>query len=280
MNREPTRVTMSEPTGSEKTGKTWTKATWADGDVLSGYAGHGDEECLRRIGVHAQERLLEIGCGSGGFAVMAARAGAAVTGIDADGGLVAQARARARHEAVNVRFDQGDSAALPYASGSFETVVSRFGIIFEPHPGKTAAELSRVCWPGGRIVLDVLIATGFTGRLAKLIASHVPPPDGAIDPLRWGEEGFVRELLDDFARPIATARHPHVIEFPFGPIETANLHFQQFGPLRSALASLSEPVRKEALKRDVEELFLGENRAGNSATRIESEFMEVIAKRF
>jgi SAM-dependent methyltransferase len=271
---------MAEPSDFEAI-RDRIRAMWSAGDfgVLSRYRGRADEELLERIGVRPHERVLDVACGTGGFSVLAAKAGAQVTAIDLAPSLITQAQARARHEGVRVQFDQGDAEALPYPSGSFETVISRFGIIFAPRPERAASELARVAWPGGRIILDNMVAEGFGARLIRLVGTHVPPSPRAPDPLQWGDEDLVRARLGRWFGAIQTRRLPDAFEYPFSPLETANLYFQHLGPLRIALESLVDRVRKEALKRDVEELFLKENKAGKSATRIESEFLEVIAKR-
>ena len=103
------------------------------------------------------ESVLDVGTGSGGLALLAARRGAEVTGIDiAEDGIERAARARAKDEGLNIRFDVGDAQSLPYADAAFDVVVSTFGVIFASDQRKAAGELARVCRAGGRLGLTLM----------------------------------------------------------------------------------------------------------------------------
>ena len=154
------------------------KSTWMAGDY-----GHfakelepGALEFLSRLSVTPGTRLLDVGCGAGQTAIPAARAGARVTGVDIAANLIEQARARAKAEGLDVRFDEGDAEALAYDDGSFDLVISLIGAMFAPRPDRVAAELVRVCRSGGRIVMANWTAEGFVGQMFKTIGNHVPPP--------------------------------------------------------------------------------------------------------
>lgn len=82
-------------------------------------------------------------------ALDAARAGAIVTGVDIAPNWLEQGRARARAEGLTIQFDEGDAEKLPYDNATFDIVVTMFGAIFAPRPERVAAELVRVCKPGG-----------------------------------------------------------------------------------------------------------------------------------
>ena len=60
----------------------------------------------------------------------------------------------------------GDDEALPFADASFDRVISTFGVMFAPDHEKAAAEMIRVCRPGGRIGLASWTPAGFIGRMA------------------------------------------------------------------------------------------------------------------
>ena len=121
-------------------------------------------------------KVLDVACGTGNLALPAARAGAEVTGVDIAPNLVEQARENAKREGLNVQFDEGDAEALPYADASFDAVVTMFGAMFAPRPDLVAAELKRVCRPGGVIAMANWTPAGFIGQMFKTMASHVPPP--------------------------------------------------------------------------------------------------------
>src|SRR5688500_8472863 len=132
--------------------KTRLKATW-----MSGADGHfaqyllpGAVEFAGRLQIGPGMRMLDVACGAGQLAFLAAQAGAEVTGCDIASNLIEQARARAEREGVAIRFDEGDAEALPYEDASFDLVASLIGAMFAPRPERVAAELVRVCRPGGR----------------------------------------------------------------------------------------------------------------------------------
>src|SRR5581483_7544410 len=98
------------------------------------------------------DRVLDLACGTGGVALRAARAGADVTGLDISPDQLAKARAAAAAAGLEIRFDEGDVQELPYGEAEFDAVASVFGMIFADDAGRAAAELARVCRPGGRLV--------------------------------------------------------------------------------------------------------------------------------
>jgi ubiquinone/menaquinone biosynthesis C-methylase UbiE len=120
-----------------------------------------DRAIKRRVLARAQiargEEVLDVGCGTGTLAVVAARAaeGVKVTGLDADGSILARARRRAAEAGLEIRFDEGTSTALPYPDASFDVVLSTLMFHHLPDEAKreTADEVARVLRPGGRLVV-------------------------------------------------------------------------------------------------------------------------------
>jgi len=106
------------------------------------------------------ERVLDVACGTGNAALLAARAGARVTGVDSAERLITVARARAAAEGADAEFVVGDALALPFDDGTFDVVVSVFGVIFVADPARGIAEIVRVLVPGGRALLSVWVPAG------------------------------------------------------------------------------------------------------------------------
>ena len=85
-------------------------------------------------------------------------------------------------------------------------MLSTFGVMFAPDHQRAAAELMRVCRPGGRIGLASWTPAGFLGQLLRLVARYVPPPPGVQSPLLWGTDAHIRDLFPDAARIEHTTR--------------------------------------------------------------------------
>jgi len=162
------------------------KTTWMTGDydVFARYMEKDAEAFYQRLGVAQGTRLLDVGCGAGQLALIAARAGAVVTGCDIATNWLERARTRAAAEGLNIAFEEGDAEALPYEDAQFDAVTSMFGAMFAPRPELVAAELSRVCRPGGMIAMANWTPAGFIGQMFKIIARHIAP-SGMPSPALW-----------------------------------------------------------------------------------------------
>src|SRR3954447_10037717 len=116
------------------------KETWSAGDydLFSRYMERDARAFYERLHVPAGATLLDVASGSGQLALLAARAGAKVTGVDIAPKLVKRARARANAEDLNARFVEGDAEELPFEEGSFDVVASLIGAMFAPRPGLVA----------------------------------------------------------------------------------------------------------------------------------------------
>src|SRR5215207_3560173 len=97
--------------------------------------------------------LLDVGCGNGNAAIVAARLGAAVTGVDPEPRLLEAARARAEAEGLRIDWVEGEAAGMPLATGSFERIVSVFGVMFSPDHGRAVRELRRVAADGALLAM-------------------------------------------------------------------------------------------------------------------------------
>ena len=254
------------------------RLVWSVGDyarIAQGFAA-GAAEFVYRLAPARGERVLDVACGTGNQALPAARLGARVTGIDIAPSLLAQARQAADAEALALELDEGDCTAMPYADASFDTVMSMFGCMFAADQAAAGAELVRVCRPGGRIAVASWTPEGFIGHMFARVVRRVPPPAGAQSPLLWGREEQVRERLAGVRRLSATRR---VMQFvwPFPPADVATLFRMCYGPTLLAYAKLDEATAAE-LHEELVALWTEHNRATDGTTRVESEYLEVIAE--
>src|SRR4051812_21515695 len=124
---------------------------WAAGDYAAVAATIVDvsDRAVGAAGVEPGQAVLDVATGTGNAALAAAALGARVTGLDLTPDLLEIARRRAQAESLEIAFDQGDAQSLPYEDATFDAVVSVFGAMFAPDHARTAAELLRVCRPGG-----------------------------------------------------------------------------------------------------------------------------------
>jgi SAM-dependent methyltransferase len=256
------------------------KATWMSGDYghFATYLEPGALEFFSRISIEPGMRILDVACGAGQISIPAAQAGAKVTGVDIATNLVEQARARARAGNLDARFDEGDAEMLPYEDGSFDLVISLIGAMFAPRPERVAAELKRVCRPGGRIIMANWTPGGFVGKMFRVHGKHVPPPAIVPPPVKWGDEETVRERFQDGVSHLKLSRRLYPFSFPYPPAQLVRFWQTYYGPTLKAFAAL-DVEKQAALRQDLESLWTEHNRAANGTTVVEAEYLEVIAIR-
>ena len=260
--------------------KTRLKGMWMAGDFgqVAKIIETGAEDFIARLDLKPGDRVLDVACGSGNLAMPAARAGAIVTGVDIAPNLLEQARARAAAEGLTIKFDEGDAESLPYADAEFDVVVSMFGAMFAPRPVLVAAELIRVCKPGGRIAMANWTPEGFIGQMFKATGKHVPPPPNMPSPLKWGDEETVRERLADGISDLKLARRMCEFKYEFSPAEVVEFFRMYYGPTQRAFGALDENGQA-ALRGDLEKLWAEHNQAQDNATHVDGEYLEVVATR-
>ncbi|MCC5809094.1 MAG: class I SAM-dependent methyltransferase [Ectothiorhodospiraceae bacterium] len=256
------------------------KATWEAGDYgrFAGYLEPGALEFLGRLPIDRGIRMLDVACGNGQVSIPAARAGASVTGVDIASNLVAQARERAQRDGLDIRFNEGDAEALPYEDHTFDLVVSLIGAMFAPRPDRVAAELVRVCRPGGHIAMANWTAEGFVGQMFKTVARHAPPPVGMPSPVQWGNEDIVHERLGSRVSHLHMTRREYPFDFPFPPAEVVEYFRTYYGPVNRAFASLDQQGQ-QALREELETLWTRHNQASDGTTQCRPEYLEIHATR-
>ena len=123
---------------------------WGDGDYARTAAllAPAAEVLVDAAGVAPGARVLDVACGTGTAALIAAARGGRVTGVDASPGLVELAAERSRAAGAEGRFVTGRAEALPVDDGAFDVVLSSFGVIFAEDPARAAGEMVRAARPG------------------------------------------------------------------------------------------------------------------------------------
>jgi SAM-dependent methyltransferase len=150
------------------------------------------QRIVETLSPSAGEPVLDLACGTGGIALIAARAGADVTGLDISADQIEKARAAAEDAGLSVRFDEGDAQSLPYPDGAFGVVASAFGIIFAPDHARAAAELTRVCRPDAGFAI-----TTWTRDEWFQLGMRLRPDYEGVTSQRWADQEYVCDLFPE-----------------------------------------------------------------------------------
>ena len=255
------------------------KAAWSSGDyaVVGTTLQIVGESLCEALDIRAGQRVLDVAAGNGNVALAAARRWCDVVATDYVPALLERARERAAAERLDLEFREADAEALPFPDGSFDVVVSTFGVMFTPDQDRAAAEMIRVCRRGGRIGLANWTPEGFIGQVFKTIGRHLPPPTGARSPALWGTRGRISELFGIHAASITTAQRHFVFRYR-SPAHWLEVFGTYYGPLLKAFAAL-EPASRAELERDLLALIDRSNRARDGSIVVPSEYLEVVITR-
>jgi SAM-dependent methyltransferase len=254
-------------------------AAWSSGDyaVVGTTLQIVGEDLCEAVDLRAGQKVLDVAAGNGNATLAAARRWCDVTSTDYVPELLRRGRERAQAERLDVEFREADAEALPFGDASFDVVLSTFGIMFTADHDKAAAEMVRVCRPGGRIGMANWTPEGFIGQLFKTLGQHLPPPAGARSPALWGSPARLRELFE----PQASALEMKPRHFVFRYRSAAHwldVFRGYYGPLLKAFAALPADGQA-ALTRDIEALIARFNRSGDSTVVVPSEYLEVVITR-
>jgi SAM-dependent methyltransferase len=257
-------------------------ATWAAGNY-GAVAERIDEvppaHLLSKVDIQAGQYVLDVATGTGNVALRAAALGAAVTGLDLTPELFDRAREREEEFGVTVDWVEGDAEDLPFADGSFDRVLSTFGIQFAPRHAVTAHELARVTKPGGLIGLCNWTPEGQVGELFKIMGRYMPAlPDYASPPPLWGDEGHVRELFAGTGIELSFERGLNPWRFD-APEDYVAFMETQYGPTVKARERLTGEGTWEACRAEILAMTERRNRATDGRLLFDSEYLLVVGRK-
>ncbi len=270
---------ISAVTAEESDLKARLMATWSAGDYdrFSRSMEAGAREFYDRLALAPGSTLLDVGCGSGQLALMAARDGLDIVGVDIAENLIERARVRARAEKLQARFEQADAEALPFKNGTFDAVVSLIGAMFAPRPELVAGELLRVCVPGGTVAMANWTPQGFVGTMFSAVAKFIAPA-GMPSPTLWGDESVVRQRLGHGLSELSLTRRHYLFSYPFPPSEVVEFFRLNYGPTHRAFAAL-DADGQDRLRKELETLWSTHNHSGPDSTTVFAEYLEVVGMR-
>ncbi|MGY5078813.1 class I SAM-dependent methyltransferase [Streptomyces nigrescens] len=161
---------------------------------------------MAAAGIQADSRVLDIGCGSGGTSLEAARAAAegAVLGVDVSAPMLAEARKQAAGSGLpQVTFERGDAQVHRFEDGAFDIAISRFGVMFFADPEAAFANIARALRPGGQLaflcwrsVRDNPYLTVPMGAIAPYVQLPELEAPGAPGPFSLVDTDRIEKLLD------------------------------------------------------------------------------------
>jgi SAM-dependent methyltransferase len=254
--------------------------TWASGDfsIVAARIVYQAEHLCETADLQAGWRVLDVATGSGNAAIAAARRGCEVVGIDYVPALLERGRIRAAAELLDVRFVAGDAEDLRFPDASFDAVVSIYGVMFAPDHRRAAAELARVCRPGGRIALASWAPDGFIGETFRVFSRYLPPAPGLQPPVCWGDEAYLESLFGGVAASMASHRRTAVFRFRSAE-ENVEFFRTYYGPTLRAFESLEPPLR-ESLRNDLLALARRYDRNGGTGPiAITGDYLETVIDR-
>jgi SAM-dependent methyltransferase len=175
------------------------------------------EVLVEQAAISPGERVVDVGCGTGNAALLAAERGATVTGIDPAQRLLDVAAATAAERGLDARFAFGEAADMPLDDDSADVVISVFGAIFAPDPEAAVTEIDRVTSPKGRVLLTAWIPGGAISQAIRLTRQTLaeirdqPPPS---PPFPWHELESLSSLFEPHGFSASLTEHSLAFHAP------------------------------------------------------------------
>lgn len=235
------------------------------------------EQLAESLDLRSGSRVLDVAAGNGNATLAAARRFCDVVSTDYVPALLEAASVRAMAEGVPVQFREADAENLPFDDASFDAVVSTFGVMFTPNQARAAAEMARVCRPGGRIGLANWTPESFIGELFKLIGRYVPPAAGLRSPSFWGTREGLDELFAGRSRNVRFTPREFVFRYR-SPLHFVEIFRTFYGPMNRTYAAL-DTTQRDSFTSDLLSLIAAHNRSGDETLVLPSAYAEVVIER-
>lgn len=216
-------------------------------DLTRGFeSGFTTPAALRLVeyaGVRTEQKVLDIGSGTGAVAIAAHRAGAHVYGLEFGIARLEEARWKASAIGAAIDFREGGIDALPYANDSFDIVISELGQVFAPNPDLVVREMMRLLKPGGRIAFSAWPSEVLMGQIVALTAKYLPYLDKRVSLLSWGNPEVARERLGDSVVDIEFETDKFSVRVPSLQHYCSNIEFTMEPVRKVVLTLVHDPVR-------------------------------------
>jgi ubiquinone/menaquinone biosynthesis C-methylase UbiE len=232
------------------------------------------ERLCEAVDLRAGSRVLDVAAGNGNTTLAAARRWCDVTSADKNPAVFETSRKRAEAECLKIQFVEADAENLPFPDRSYDVVLSAFGVMFAPDQEKAAAELMRVCKPGGSIGLASWTPDGFVGQLFRTIARYVTPSASVESSTLWGTESRLQELFAASAPSIRTTKRAFTLRYRT-PKQWIDVFRRAYPPMKRTFAAL-DYQHQNSLISDLLDLMEHGNRSMDRTLVLPSEYLEVV----
>jgi SAM-dependent methyltransferase len=238
-------------------------------DLVEGMFAPAFEAVFAAAGVGPGTRLLDVGCGPGLAAHLAARRGAWVAGLDAAESSVALARERTPAGDFRV----GEMEELPWPDDTFDVVTGFNAFQFAADLVGALREAGRVARPGGRVAMAVWGSAADVELFAVVaaVSRFLPPAPAAEETPPLSEQGRVETLLERAGlMPLANGEVDCPFEFP--DLDTAVRGLLSAGPMVAAGRRVGDEAVRQAVAG-----ALAPFRTGEGGYRLRNKLRYVIA---
>jgi len=232
------------------------------------------ERLCEAVDLRAGSRVLDVAAGNGNTTLAAARRWCDVTSTDKNPAVFKTSRKRAEAECLKIKFVEADAEKLPFPDQSYDVVLSAFGVMFAPDQEKAAAELVRVCKPGGSIGLANWTPNGFVGELFQTIGKYVAPSPSIESSTLWGTEWRLQELFAESATSIRSTKRAFTLRYRT-PKQWIDVFRKAYPPMKRTFAALDHQ-HQTALISDLLDLMEDGNRSMDRTLVLPSEYLEVV----
>ncbi|KPN18714.1 class I SAM-dependent methyltransferase [Arthrobacter sp. Edens01] len=225
-------------------------------------------------GIGPGDYVLDIAAGTGNASIPAALAGADIVALDLTPELLEAGRAIAGSQGIDLEWVEGDAEDLPFDNGTFDAVISCVGVMFAPNHQRAAAELLRVCRPGGTIALLNWTPEGFVGELMSIMRDYQPPQAAVPGPPLWGRQDYVSGLFGGGVQDWQGRQQMVTVDRFENPGHFLEFFKANFGPVVGVYRGLGEDIeRTAALDRELTSLAERHARAADNGIEMDWEYL-------
>ena len=251
-------------------------AAWGSGNyaLIGSTLQLSGEELAQRMDLKPGSEVLDVAAGNGNASLAFARRWCNVTSTDYVDTLLLNGQERALAEGLDIHYMLADAENLMVDYGTYDAVVSTFGVMFAPNQKKAASELLRACKRGGKIGMANWTPEGFIGQLFKIIGKHVAPPLGVKSPALWGTGNWIGQQFGSVSSEIVIIEKQFYFRYP-SPKFFVDFFRKYYGPVHKAFLTLNKDGQ-DALEKDILELIKDLNVAKDGSMKVPSDYLEIV----